>query len=189
VAKVNDLNTGGSTDVGQISRRRLAERSGHPRRLGFVLTSVAGGLIAHYFQVRTAERNRREAEKQAAATVFDEISRAMDRRLYRMWLWHWALKSGDGNRIDKALNEYRTVLTEWNDSLNRNLVLTYRYFGERVGKYVNRALYEEFARIGRLLEGRYRDMQRVEVNDHRGPRVRRRGPCRQRPSSANTRDL
>jgi hypothetical protein len=77
--------------------------------LGFVLTSVAGGLIAHYFQGRTAERNRRESERQAAATVFDEISRAMDRRLYRMWLWHWALKSGDGDRIDKALNEYRTV--------------------------------------------------------------------------------
>jgi hypothetical protein len=122
-------------------------------------------------------------------TVFDEISRAMDRRLYRMWLWHWALKSGDGDRIDKALNRYRTVLTEWNDNLSRNLALTYRYFGESVWKYVNRALYEELARVGRLLECRYRDMQRVAVNDHRGPRVRQRGPCRRRPSSASTRDL
>ena len=124
--------------------------------LGFVLTSAAGGLIAHYFQSRTDERNRRELERQAAATLFDEISRAMDRRLYRMWLWHWALKSGDDDRIEKALDGYRTVLTEWNDNLNRNLALAYRYFGEKVWKYLDRALYEEFARIGRQLEDRYK---------------------------------
>jgi hypothetical protein len=48
------------------------------------------------------------------------------------------------------------VLVEWNDSLNRNLALAYRYFGEGVWRYLDRALYEEFARIGRLLEARYR---------------------------------
>jgi hypothetical protein len=127
--------------------------------LGFVLTSAAGGLIAHYFQMRTDERRRRESERQAAATVFDEISRAMDRRLYRMWLWHWGLKSGDDERIEKALDGYRTVLIEWNDSLNRNLALTYRYFGGGVWRYLDRALYEEFARIGRLLEDRYRGVR------------------------------
>ena len=126
--------------------------------LGFVLTSVAGGVIAYYFQTRTAERNHRESERQAAATVFDEVSRAMDRRLYRMWLLQWGLESGDPNRMDKALDEYRTVLVEWNDSLNRNLALTFRYFGEGVWKYVDRALYEEFAQVGRLLEARYRGL-------------------------------
>jgi hypothetical protein len=128
--------------------------------LGFVLTSVAGGLIAYYFQIKTDRRNRRESERQAAGTVFDEISRAMDRRLYRMWLLHWGLDSGDDDRIDKALGRYRKVLVEWNDNLNRNLALTYRYFGEGVWKYLDRALYEEFARIGRLLETRYRDAVR-----------------------------
>lgn len=124
--------------------------------LGFVFTSVAGGFIAYYFQNKTEQRNRRESERNAASTVFDEISRAMDRRLYRMWLLHWGLKSGNNDRIEKALNGYRRVLEEWNDSLNRNLALTYRYFGEGVWKYLDRALYEEFARIGRLLEGQYR---------------------------------
>jgi hypothetical protein len=129
--------------------------------LGFLLTSVAGGLIAHYFQSRTDRRNRRESERQAAGTVFDEISRAMDRRLYRMWLLHWGLKSGDKDRIEKALGAYRTVLVEWNDSLNRNLALTNRYFGEGVWRYLDRALYEEFARIGRLLEARYKGTLRL----------------------------
>jgi peptidoglycan hydrolase-like protein with peptidoglycan-binding domain len=130
--------------------------------LGFVLTSVAGGLITFYFQIKTAERNLRETERQAATTVFDEISRAMDRRLYRMWQLQWGLESGDEDRMDRALGEYRKVLVEWNDNLNRNLALTYRYFGEGVWRYVDRALYEEFAQIGRLLEFRYRGLRGVK---------------------------
>lgn len=40
------------------------------------------------------------------------------------------------------------------------MALAYRYFGEGVWKYLDRALYEEFARIGRLLEAQYRDAVR-----------------------------
>jgi peptidoglycan hydrolase-like protein with peptidoglycan-binding domain len=125
--------------------------------LGFVLTSVAGGFLGYYFQRRTWDANRRESERQAAATVFDEVSRAMDRRLYRMWLLHWRLESGDADGIEKALDAYRAVLEEWNDSLNRNLALSYRNFGEGVWKYLDRVLYEDFARLGRRLEDRYNE--------------------------------
>jgi hypothetical protein len=125
--------------------------------LGFILTSVAGGFLGYYFQRRTWDANRREAERQAAATLFDEVSRAMDRRLYRMWLLHWRLKSGDDAGIEEALDNYRDVLEEWNDSLNRNLALAYRYFGEGVWKYLDRVLYEDFARLGRHLEDRYNE--------------------------------
>jgi hypothetical protein len=159
VAKVDNRTRGVQAGVSQSAGDALLRDQIILVVLGFVLTSAAGGLIAHYFQTRTDERNRRESERQAAATLFDEISRAMDRRLYRMWLWHWGLKSGDDDRIEKALAGYRTVLTEWNDNLNRNLALTYRYFGEGVWKYLDRALYEEFARIGRRLEDRYKGVR------------------------------
>ena len=124
--------------------------------LGFVFTTVLGGALGYYFQRRTWDANRRESERLAAATVFDEISRAMDERLYRMRLVYWALKAGNEDRIAGAMTEYRGVLTKWNDNLNRTLALAYRYFGPDVWTFLTEVLYEEFAIVGRHLEGRFR---------------------------------
>jgi hypothetical protein len=124
--------------------------------LGFVLTTVVGGVLGYYYQRRTCDANRRESERTAAASVFDDISRAMDERLYRMRLVYWGLKEGDEDRIAAAMNEYRTALVKWNDNLNRNLALVYRYFGRDVWAFLSGILYEEFAIIGRHLEDRYR---------------------------------
>lgn len=124
--------------------------------LGFVLTTVVGGVLGYYYQRRTWDANRRESERTAAASVFDEISRAMDERLYRMRLVYWGLRVGDEERIAAAMGEYREALVKWNDSLNRNLALVYRYFGGNVWRFLSGVLYEEFATIGRHLEDRYR---------------------------------
>jgi hypothetical protein len=126
--------------------------------VGFVLTTVAGGALGYYFQRRTWNANRREAERQEAATVFGEVSRLMDRRLYRMWSLLWRLDPGPENeqRLPDDLTAYRDLLREWNDSLNRNLALTQRYFGAAVGDFVDRVLYEEFKRLGGHLEDLYR---------------------------------
>jgi hypothetical protein len=124
--------------------------------LGFVLTTVVGGFLGYYFQRRAWDANRRESERQAAAAVFDETSRAMDQRLYRMWLLYWAMKAGDEHRLARAMEDYRSVLQSWNDNLNRKLALISRYFGERVWEYVDGEVYVEFARLGRHLEEHYR---------------------------------
>jgi Putative peptidoglycan binding domain len=124
--------------------------------LGFVLTTVVGGVLGFYFQRRTWDANRKESERAAAASVFDEISRAMDERLYRMRLVYWGLKGGHEERIAEAMAEYRAALIKWNDSLNRNLALVYRYFGQDVWAFLSEVVYEEFAIIGRHLEDRYR---------------------------------
>jgi hypothetical protein len=132
--------------------------------VGFGLTTVVGGFLGYYFQRRTWDANRRESERQAAATVFDEISRLMDRRLYRMWLVHWRLSPETAEeRVEKAMDAYRAVLMEWNDSLNRNLALAYRYFGRGVWRYLDTVLYEEFARLGRRLEDRYASREKSGV--------------------------
>jgi hypothetical protein len=124
--------------------------------VGFVLTTVVGGVLGYYFQRRTWDANRRESERTAAADVFDAISRAMDERLYRMRLVYWGLKGGDEDRISAAMNEYRAALVKWNDNLNRNLALVQRYFGREVWVFLSEVVYEEFAIIGRHLEGAYR---------------------------------
>jgi Putative peptidoglycan binding domain len=124
--------------------------------LGFVLTTVVGGVLGYHFQRRTWDANRRESERTAAASVFDEISRAMDERLYRMRLVYWSLKGRNEELIVAAMRDYRAALVKWNDNLNRNLALAYRYFGQDVWAFVSGVLYEEFAIIGRHLEDRYR---------------------------------
>jgi len=124
--------------------------------LGFVLTSVVGGALGYYFQRRTWDSNRRESERSAAAAVFDDVSRRMDERLYRMRLVYWSLKGGDEDRIEAAMGEYRATLVNWNDNLNRNLALTQRYFGQEVWAALSEVIYEEFAIIGRHLEHWYR---------------------------------
>jgi len=124
--------------------------------VGFVLTTVVGGILGYYFQRRTWDANRRESERSAAATVFDDVSRGMDERLYRMRLVYWGLRRGDADRIAAAMDEYRATLVKWNDNLNRSLALVQRYFGPEVWSFLCTVVYEEFAIIGRHLEDWYR---------------------------------
>jgi hypothetical protein len=131
--------------------------------VGFVLTTVVGGILGYYFQRRTWEANHRESERTAGASVFDDISRAMDERLYRMRLVYWGLKEGDDDRIEAAMDEYRSALIKWNDNLNRNLALVFRYFGRDVWAFLSGILYEEFAIIGRHLEDQYRHRRDPEL--------------------------
>jgi uncharacterized protein YneF (UPF0154 family) len=131
--------------------------------VGFILTTVVGGILGYYFQRRTWDANRRESERTAAASVFDDISRAMDERLYRMRLVYWSLKEGDDDRVAAAMDDYRAALVKWNDSLNRNLALVFRYFGRDVWGFLSGHLYEEFAIIGRHLEDRYRHRRDAEL--------------------------
>jgi hypothetical protein len=131
--------------------------------LGFVLTTVVGGVLGYYFQRRTWDANRRESERSAAADVFDGISRGMDERLYRMRLVYWGLRSGDKERIAAAMTEYRATLVKWNDNLNRNLALVQRYFGREIWAFLSGVLYEEFAIIGRHLEDWHRRRENREL--------------------------
>jgi hypothetical protein len=124
--------------------------------LGFVLTTVVGGILGYYFQLRTWDANRRESERTAAADVFEDVSRAMDERLYRMRQLYWGLKARNEERIAAAMDEYRSALVKWNDNLNRNLALVYRYFGRDVWAFLSGTIYQEFAVIGRHLEKQYR---------------------------------
>ena len=137
--------------------------------LGFLLTTVFGGWLAQTLQSRSwAHQNRvrlLELERAEAAKVFDELSRLMDKRLYRMLKFHWALKRHESEEdIKHHLEEYREVLYEWNDCLNRNLALTEAYFGPQIRAHLEGKVYEGFSRIGSELEERYRLRNETAAN-------------------------
>ena len=129
--------------------------------VGFLLTSVLGGLLGYLFQGRSwahqHEVQRRDQERQQALRTFEEVSRLLDRRLYRMRRLYWAARSralgtGDAAGLAAAQAVYREVLFEWNDNLNRTLALVHTYFGGQVREQLEEEVYEGFATLGRGLE-------------------------------------
>ena len=128
--------------------------------VGFVLTTVLGGALGSFLQRRAWNEQHRtqkrdEANKQALAT-FEEISRLFDKRIYRMRLLFTALANarrdkGPADALTAARSEYRTVLMEWNDNLNRVLALTEVAFGDATRSTVE-ALNHRYAALGRALD-------------------------------------
>jgi hypothetical protein len=132
-----------------------------PLVVGFLLTSVLGGLLGYLFQQRAwshqHQLQQRDQERQQAVRTFEEVSRLLDRRLYRMRRLYWAarrraLGTGDQAELASAQAGYHEVLFEWNDNLNRILALVHTYFGSRIREQLEDDVYEGFATLGRGLE-------------------------------------
>ncbi len=132
-----------------------------PLVVGFLLTSVLGGLLGYLFQGRAwahqHEVQQRDQERQQALRTFEEVSRLLDRRLYRMRRLYWtargrALGTSDQAELESAQAGYREVLFEWNDNLNRTLALVHTYFGSQVREQLEDDVYEGFTTLGRGLD-------------------------------------
>jgi len=126
--------------------------------LGFVLTTLVGGYLTQSWQARADEFQReaehRRSEQQAASRVFEEVSRLMDRRLYRMRRLHNGLEGrARADEMAQRWDSYREVLFEWNENLNRNLALMQRYFGDGARDTFEFRINEGFRELGTLLEG------------------------------------
>ncbi len=123
--------------------------------LGFVLTTVVGGLLGYVFQRRAWSHQydvqRRSAERRAAASALDELTNVLDKRRYRMLTTCWRLDTPDEPELDDAVAAYRAVLEEWNDGLNRRLALVATHFGPDMNRDLE-VIYEEYQRAGQLLE-------------------------------------
>jgi hypothetical protein len=134
---------------------------------GFLLTSVAGGMLGYAFQ-RRAWQHQHEVEREdqlrdQALVTFGEVSTLLDRRLYRMRQLYWALKrraksGATSDALEQPLEEYRLVLKTWNDNLNRILALVEVYFGVAIRDRLETGLYEEFAAAGEELDQFMRDV-------------------------------
>jgi hypothetical protein len=144
-----------------------------PLIVGFVLTTVLGGWLGARLQQRTWDHQNevqlRQDELRRADNVCQSVSKLLDKRLYRMRRFYFALAPHSGvpersERIQVCLKEYDDVLYEWNDVLNLNLALMGTYFGERARKQLGFTLYEHFEKVGAALENCYdRSVQGGEV--------------------------
>jgi hypothetical protein len=131
-----------------------------PLIAGFLLTTVLGGGLGFFFQRRTWEHQHgvmvEEQERERAVRVFEEVSRLLDKRLHRMRLVYWPLarkrETGDVSTSGAPWDEYRSVVREWNDSVNRNLALVQQYFGSSARNRLDDDIGDRLVRIGGQLE-------------------------------------
>ena len=158
------------TERGCTSGERGWERDGEgaavmetlaPVVVGFLLTTVLGGTLGYVIQRRGWTHQHttqlRQEERERAVAIFEEVSRLMDRRLYRLKLLYWSLPAGraDGTRSPLAeprMDQYRQVLYEWNDGINRNLALVQQYFGEAMRRRLDNVIGSAFVSLGRSVE-------------------------------------
>lgn len=124
--------------------------------IGFLLTTVAGGAIGSHLQRRLwrhqwlAQRSKERLD--GARALFEEVSRLMDRRLFRTSQMRTWLTRDDPERRAVAIAEYRIVLTEWNDSINRNLSLLHFYFGEQTRRQFDFGIGARFVKTGTCID-------------------------------------
>lgn len=147
--------------------------------VGFFFTSVVGAALGSYFQNRSWEYQERaramSSEREAATKTFEDISKLMDRRIYRMRQLNWKARDhGEGTRVAsaEALKSYAQVLFEWNDVFNRNRALVLRYFGTETadGHFIR--IHQAYKEAGSCLERFYKG--RAGVDDSPGGRPQ---PC------------
>lgn len=118
--------------------------------VSFILTTIGGGSLGNYFQARSWKNqytaNLLESERARATEFFDELSRLMDKRLYRMRLLMERLTGGAN--AGPYWDSYREVLHEWNNSLNRNITMVDRYFGEDMRQIFYQDIHGNLRRVG-----------------------------------------
>jgi hypothetical protein len=92
--------------------------------IGFALTTLVGGFLADRFRRESAKTELEIAAMQSdigrSVQVFENISQLMDKRLFRMRRLHDVFNGNVGSdAFPQRLADYRSVLIEWNDNLNR----------------------------------------------------------------------
>lgn len=130
--------------------------------VGFFFTSIVGASLAAYFQNRSWDYQdmdrSRSSERAAATNVFEDVSKLMDKRVYRMRRLNWKLRDSNENskqEAEEAMKSYRQVLYEWNDVFNRNRALVLRYFGSRTTSGNFGKVHQGFKNAGLCLEEYY----------------------------------
>ena len=132
--------------------------------VGFLLTTVLGGLLGTYLQWRSwkhqNEAELREAERHRAGEVCHAISGLLDKRRYRMLRLFYAVEARTRGAVSADVlaekhGSYDRVLYEWNDVLNVNLAMAETSFG-RVAREELERVYATYAATGGELEDAYR---------------------------------
>ena len=112
-----------------------------------LLAGILGAWLTHYYDTgRLLTENKlilsrassarlltqHQSEISRAFDTFENVSRLLDKRLWRARSLVWASDDGaDPAEIAQRRTAYRQAVSEWNENLNRNLALVERYFGQK----------------------------------------------------------
>jgi len=92
--------------------------------VGFVLTTIAGGILTYYFQKRSWTRQAHldlYKKKYDDGTKFlDELSELIGKRLFFIQRFAWAISDSDKERLERMEKEYFEVVKIWNINYYRN---------------------------------------------------------------------
>jgi hypothetical protein len=132
--------------------------------LGFVLTTVLGGVVTSYFH-RQEEQRALSAQRVGEASKFVEtMSRGLDLRISK---WHqtaYAIEKGfSRDQIVRLYSSYAVSLMEWNQSWNWERSNLCVYFGPELTAEYERTVVIEFVNLNDSLltrlkrDGKYRD--------------------------------
>jgi hypothetical protein len=141
--------------------------------LGFLLTTVIGGYLGYLLQQRSWSHQHRvqaAADRREKATLlFDELSRLLDKRLYRMRRLYWSLLDDrprqESEEARARMAAYVAILYEWNDSINRNLALLQSYFGHQLRAHLDDVIGARFRDLGADLEQLWKEEAAQPPND------------------------
>lgn len=132
--------------------------------LGFLLTTVVGGIVGAKLQRRESERLMETSMAQArrqwraqqdqagldkASSVRERLARLLDSRMLCMRQLADDYKSSGTppQRLLTHEREYGKVFRDWNENLNLNVFLVEEYFGGKLRKQFENEVLPEFARI------------------------------------------
>ncbi len=126
----------------------------------FLLSGLVGTCISYFFQNRSWKYQYKitlqNSETKTSLKIFEEVSRLIDKRIYRMDKLNWALEdNNDEEKIKKQMNLYRTILYEWNDNYNRDRALLTIYFGNDIQQYFSEDIHSAIKKTGKMLEKYY----------------------------------
>jgi len=130
--------------------------------IGFLLTSIVGGLIGNFLQQRHWEHQREanllQSERIAATHVLESCMVLTDKRMYQMQQVSVKIATNDSyGKIEEEFNKYREVLREWNMNLSNNRIFLQRYFGKSTSDIFYDKIHGELKQIGVRLEESYRE--------------------------------
>lgn len=147
--------------------------------MGVVTTIIVGAIstaIGSYFQRMSwnhqNEVKTKDSEKDKATKLFDTISSEMDTRLFSMRQVFWGIESTSVSEeeVKSRWADYRQILKHWNNSLNRNLSMVERYFGDKARQIFEEQIQKGFIDLGSEL-GKYyhnvnkrKDFNKIKFN-------------------------
>ena len=96
--------------------------------LGFILTTLAGAIIANLFQKKSWQRQTRidlyRKRYEEGTKFLDELSELVGKRYYLLQRFLWAVENGNTDKVEVASKEYFEIVKVWNSCYfkNRNKV-------------------------------------------------------------------